>query len=225
MKPRQFFSGEIGLLGNGLFACLFLWLIPATASKCSGQGTLHFTFDGPPPIVPGSAELIEQYAESGWSFTPISSMGIGFARIGTQPRQERPDNGTIYLQAGLGSTLRFSSLNGSLFDLRSVDLAEYSTVVPDAVTVRFVGYRPDGSMVTENLTTDGIIDGTGPLVDFETFQFGPQWRGLTRVEIPTYGWSLDNLYVSVPEPGTSALIVLGAALLGLRLFKRKRRQP
>jgi hypothetical protein len=36
------------------------------------------------------------------------------------------------------------------------------------------------------------------------------------VEIPTYGWSLDNLQVTaIPEPGTVALLTLGGLFLGL----------
>ena len=119
----------------------------------------------------------------------------------------------------------FGLYDGSAFDMFAVELAEYSTVRPEAVTVRFVGYRADGSTVTTNLTTDGIFDGGGPVADFQTFYFGPEFSNLTRVEIPTYGWSLDNLVVSIPEPGTGALMILGVALVGLRFFKRKPRSP
>jgi len=125
------------------------------------------------------------------------------------------------LQALLGSDLMIRLSSGSPFNLMSVDLAEYSTVVPDAVTVHFVGYRFDGSIVTQDFTTDGIIDGTGPGVDFETFHFGPEFSNLSRVEIPTFGWSLDNLVV-VPEPGTWSLIILGAGVATI-LFRRGRR--
>jgi len=147
-------------------------------------------------------------------------------RVGASPTAARPDNGSAYLQAGSGSTLKFSFLNGSVFDLLSVDLAEYSTVVPDAVTVRFVGYRQDGSTVMADFITDGIIDGTAPQADFQTFNFGTQFSQLTRVEIPTDGWSLDKLVVSVPEPGSEALLVLGiAALVFNRRFRRDRGEP
>ena len=115
----------------------------------------------------------------------------------------------------------FNSVDGLGFNLVSVDLAEYSTVVPDAVTVHFVGYRHDGSIVTTDFMTDGVIDGTGPLADFETFYFDKEWTDLTRVEIPTFGWSLDNLVVSVPEP-TSAVLLLAGALL---LWRRSRPTP
>jgi hypothetical protein len=111
--------------------------------------------------------------------------------------------------------------DGSSFDPVSVDLAEYSTAFQRPVVVQFVGYRPDGSTVTTNLVTDGIIDGTGPVADFQTFTFGPEFSGLTRVEIPTVLWSLDNLRLFVPEPGTAALFVVGAIFLGLRFLRRK----
>ena len=87
--------------------------------------------------------------------------------------------------------------------------------MPNAVTVHFVGYRQDGTIVTADLTTDGVIDGTGPLADFQTFQFGPEFSGLTRVEIPTYGWSLDNLVLSVPEPSSVSLLFVGGLVLAV----------
>jgi len=153
------------------------------------------------------------------TFTPIGL--TGFVRMGQNPPSWAPDNGSAYLQAALGSDLTFRFSTGSPFSLMSVDLAEYSTVVPDARTVHFIGYRVDGSIVTQDFTTDGIIDGTGPGVDFQTFQFGPEFSGLTRVEIPTFVWSLDNLVV-VPEPGTWSLIILGAGVATI-LFRNGRR--
>jgi len=160
------------------------------------------------------------------SFTPIDPDApfSGFGRVGSG-NPLRPDNGSAYLRAALGKTLKFGFVDGSLFDLVSVDLAEYSTVVPNAVTVRFVGYRSDGSTVIRNLTTDGIMDGTGPLADFETFNFGPEFSGLNRVEIPTFGWSLDNLVVYVPEPGSVTLLLAGGLLIGALKLRDRRRRP
>jgi hypothetical protein len=114
--------------------------------------------------------------------------------------------------------LRFA--NGSVFDLLSVDLAEYSTGQQYPLTVEFIGYHPDGSTVTTSFTTDGIIDGTGPLADFQTFNF-TGFTDLSRVEIPTSGWSLDSLVVATPEPASSAVLVLGGLLLGAWQLRRR----
>jgi hypothetical protein len=163
---------------------------------CMAQGTLapiYVTFEGPPIQPPGTAVIVQEYNEAGMLFT--SSNLPGFVRVGSSPVPARPGNGTSYLQAPGGGTFQFRFADGSLFSLDSVDLAEYSTVVPNAVTMRFVGYYPDGSTVTENVTTDGIIDGTGPLADFQTFRF-QSFYGVARVEVPTSDWSLDNLAVS-----------------------------
>ena len=183
------------------------WMLICMTLQCHAQCNLrfHITFDGPPLQPPGTAKFVKQYSESGMSFTPINPDSQGFVRTGAATDPRDPDNGTAYLQAALGDSLEFSFLNRAVFDVVSVDLAEYSTVVPDAVTVHFVGYRQDGSMVTVNFTTDGIIDGTGPLADFETFTFDDRFTGLTRVEIPDFG-SLDNLVVAAHWPPIGALL-------------------
>jgi hypothetical protein len=117
------------------------------------------------------------------------------------------------LKAAAGESLSFSLIGGGIFNVIAVDLAEYSTVVPDPRTVSFYGFRSDGSTVRADFTTDGIIEGPGPIADFETFYFGPEFSGLTRVDIPTIGWSLDNLVISIPEPASSVLLLTGGLLL------------
>jgi hypothetical protein len=207
------------------------WIGLSLTVHVKGQGgsqPITIGFDGAPIQTPGTAALIQHYTEAGLQFTPIGPLvpGNSFIRMGSNPPAPVPDNGTGYLQAALGNSLMFTVVNGTPFDLLSVDLAEYSTVVPNAVTVQFVGYFAAGGTITTTRTTDGIIDGTGPLVDFQTFTFSPKdWTGLTRVEIPTFGWSLDNVMVrapGVPEPSASALLLLGLPLLAW--FSRVRRR-
>ena len=197
----------LGLLTYGLFCSL---------SVCRGQGTFFITFDGNPIQQPATAALVQQYYEEIVWFRPVGiEPGNGFVRSGGG-NSFSPENSTAYLQAGLGSSLMFSLLDGRTFDLISVDIAEYSTLFPNPLTVHFIGYRSDGSIVTTDLTTDGVIDGTGPLADFQTFYFDSRFSNLSRVEIPTTGWSLDNLIITpVPEPGSAVLIVLGGSLLGI----------
>jgi hypothetical protein len=216
MKPPELPFDRARYLARTLFVSVIVLFSVGTV-RSRGQGTLQFNFDGPPEASPGSSISLKNYYQSGMSFTPIAAQG-SFSRVGIG-YPANPQNGTAYLRAALTQSLMFGFTNSSAFSLLSVDLAEYSTGLAAPVTVRFVGYRPDGSMVTENLTTDGVIDGTGPLADFQTFQFGPQWSGPARVEIPTYLWSLDNLYVSVPEPSTCVLL-LGGSLLFLALRRR-----
>jgi hypothetical protein len=187
-------------------------------ADCQGQGTL-ITFDGQPP---GTDVSVQQYLEWPMVFKPINA-GDRFGRNGGGglSLSGYPYNGTAYLQTALGDSLMFSRSDSAVFNLLSADLAEYSTVfsgVPQ--TVQFIGYRPDGSIVTTDFTTDGIIDGIDLLDDFQTFTFGAEFTGLTRVEVPGYGWSLDNLVVSVPEPGTVELGLLGSALFALRRFTK-----
>jgi hypothetical protein len=61
---------------------------------------------------------------------------------------------------------------------------------------------------------DGVIDGTGPLADFQTFTFDAQFSGLSRVEVTPDLYSLDNLRVALsttnspappPEPRVTVL--------------------
>jgi hypothetical protein len=59
------------------------------------------------------------------------------------------------------------------------------------MSVHFVGYRHDGTTVTAD-----FLPGT----NFQTFYFDQSFTNLDRVEIPTFGWSLDNLVVSAPAP-------------------------
>jgi hypothetical protein len=197
-----------GFLCAGVFSFFF--------ASTPGRGQGIITFDGPPLIPPGSAALIPQYFESDIWFRPLGPVDTNPPyRLGRRGGGSAnfPENGTAYLNAGLGNSLVLSYLDDSPFDLWSVELAEYSTVVPNAVTVQIIGYRYDGVVVVTNITTDGVIDGTGPVADFEQFFFDDRFRNLQRVEIPTSGWSLDNLGISksVPEPGRG-LLLLGAVL-------------
>ena len=187
----------------------FLAIIGAVGlcmNPASGQGTLQITFDGPPSQPPGTQFGVTSYSESGMFFTPIdtNTAGSQFTRNGGGI-SGYPDNGTPYLQAG--DPLAFSFTDGSPFGLASVDLAGYSSVVPD-FTIDFVGYLVGGGTVTNSFSGTGI--------NFQTFHFNPDFNDVTRVEIDAPDWSLDNLVVSVPEPGVFALLTLGVVIFARR---------
>ena len=145
-----------------------------------------------------------------------------FLRPGSDPAFGWPDNGTFYVQASLGDSLRFGMLDGSDFNLVSVDLAEWSTAYPEPVRVHFVGYKRDGATVKTDPLTDGVMDTTGTLSDFQTLYFGREFFGVYQVQIPTMVYALDNLVVAIPEPGAIPLLALGAGIFcALRLRTRK----
>src|ERR1051326_3605242 len=187
-------SSRRGTMKAGITVfCALSLLAPACARP---EERIQITFDGPPEQPPGPGKIVTSYTESNMSFRPILR-SRGFSRYGSGDTGGGPDNGTAYVSAALGESLMFDFSNGPVFDLVSIDVAEYSTFYQTPLRVRFVGYHPDGSTVTTNFTTDGVIDGTGPLADFENFYFDQEWTNLARVEIPSYGWSLDNLVVSI----------------------------
>ena len=179
------------------------------------------TFDGPPVFLSGDA--FWAYHESGMSFiSTTNQQGYGgFVRIGSSRFFDFAYNATSYILTSTESHMEVSSLSGSPFGLLSVDLAEYSQTVPNPVTVKFVGYRANGTMVTATFTSDGII-GVPTTPDFQTFYFGPDFKDLIRVEIPAAQASLDNLVFSIPEPGMVTLAVVAAALLGTRSFRTRK---
>jgi hypothetical protein len=106
-----------------------------------------------------------------------------------------PENGTAYLQTMFGGSLECYALNGSPFSLISVELAEYSLFFTSP-TVTFNGLKADGTTVSATFTLDGVIDGTGPITDFQPCLFGTNFSNLVKIEVPTEGYSLDNLVVS-----------------------------
>src|SRR6266481_7537767 len=97
-------------------------LVACVCANCFGQGTTTITFDGPPVQPPGTAYTVTNYYESGMSFRPLPPQ-YGYGRVGGGV-QGLPEDGSAYLDAG---SLMFSFTNGLVFDLVSVDLAEYST--------------------------------------------------------------------------------------------------
>ena len=185
---------------------------------CQGQGTMQFTFEG---MAPGSFGTISAYSESGMQFwNPYGPQNL--ARVGSG-LSGAPDNGTAYLQVTTGARLAFRFTDFSLFNLVSLDLAEYATSLPGPVSLHVVGYRNDMTTAITDITTDGINDGTGPLQDFQTFHFDSTFASLYQVEILTDRFSIDNVVVGIPEPSAAGLLLLAAACAFGRSWIKRRR--
>ena len=196
---------------------LFLLIVFSVGITITGTvqaESIHITFD--PASLPGGSGIIDNWTENGMLFTGPN--GLGHRDFG---KESYPYNGTATLAFMVGppQTMTFQFTNSTLFQLLSVDLAEYSTLFDKPKNIIFVGHKNDGSTVTQIFTVDGIIDGTGSLEDFETFTFGNEFKDISYVEVPTLGYSLDNVFLSpVPEPTTFLLFGLGS----LTLRKRRR---
>src|SRR5437899_1568863 len=105
---------------------LSLFVLLCVAAASHGQGTIRITFEGPPPQPPGTDFAVTNYLESGMRFVPIPP-SYDFGRSGSNQAPYWADDGSTYLEAGFGNSLRFSFTNGAPFGLVAVDLAEWNT--------------------------------------------------------------------------------------------------
>jgi hypothetical protein len=219
VTPIRLQTAARGTPGRACLLLCLLTFVSATSPSWS-QGRTQITFDGPPQLPPNSGIYIQQYSEAGVWCRPIGTVGPGNGfELNSGGDALWPENGTTYAQAALGDSLIFSFTNGSVFNLVAVDLAGYSEIRPGPTAVHFVGYRHDGTVVTSDPVASGLV--------FQTYYFDSSFSGLDRVEIPTYGWSLDNLILSqgVPEPNVSAVFVGGGLTLLVCRNRFRRSRP
>jgi subtilisin family serine protease len=124
-----------------------------------------------------------------------------------------PSNGTIYVRSLSGdSGMKLRHKDGLPFALHQIDLSEYSTVY-SVNAVSITGYRKNGTTVSQSFTLDRYIDGTGPGIDFQTFECNANFTDLDSVVFNNEGFMMDNLVVSVfgeetplPPPPASPIV-------------------
>ncbi|HEY1121852.1 MAG TPA: hypothetical protein VGE67_09635 [Haloferula sp.] len=109
------------------------------------------------------------------------------------PSSFNPDNGGIHLSLhSTSAPVSIVQADGTAFDALSVDVAEYSIyAIPSVVSFRAT--KADGTVLNFDFAPDGVIDGTGPKVDFQTVTFPATWKNLTRLEATTTKVALDNI--------------------------------
>ncbi|MHA3772503.1 PKD domain-containing protein [Verrucomicrobiota bacterium sgz303538] len=100
-----------------------------------------------------------------------------------------------------GADIYFRQSENKKFALRAIDLAEDGSTFGQPKFLRVVGVKDNGSRVQRDITTDSVFDGAGPLIDFETFNFGPEFEDLEQVTIEGLGYAFDNVRVETkPAP-------------------------
>jgi hypothetical protein len=149
------------------------------AVPCSGEGIVTLTFDGPPTQPQGSRWGSNNYSERGTRF--LGDCARAFPPMSTL----WPDNGTPYIVPAQGMSC--SRIDDLSFSLVSVDLAGYSSVVPD-YTASFEARRADGTVVSTNFPVSGL--------GFQTYYFPSEFANLTNVSVRA--GALDNLKLQLP---------------------------
>jgi len=174
-----------------------------------GQGTIVFS---------GQVGLYgTNYYEQGMGLhvlipTP-SSYHDGMVIVPPNTYNNVPSNSTPFMaffqQYSPDDYVAFSLTNGYSFGLTSVDLADPNSPSLSPVPITFLGFKTDGSSVTNIFTTLG-----NSATSFLNYTFTSAFAsGLTSVSILSTRWAMDNLVFGnvqqVPEPGMESLLVLG----------------
>lgn len=157
------------------------------------EGSRLLTFE----ILDGTtAEFRPEMRVQNFVVRAASDEGTVYVENSTSPLT--PNNGSAHLRviSSLGG-VEFRHQDGLPFDAHRVDLAEYSTVLHGSHSIHFQGEREDGSIVEQTFVTDGVIDGDGPLEDFETFDFDPAFHDLVDLVTTDPPFVLDNLLVTL----------------------------
>ncbi|TNF36943.1 MAG: hypothetical protein EP315_03485 [Gammaproteobacteria bacterium] len=167
--------------------------------------------------IPGGSEYLTTYIEDG--------VKVKGSFVHTHGGLEgNPYNETPFVQYQPWAFFNVRMVDGSLFNMRSIDLAELNMEQAGPTTVTFIGLRPGSDDVSVSFTIDGLISGSAG--DFQTFYFGEAFSGLSYVYIAdapkdmirTY--SIDNIHVSaVPVPAAAWLFLSGL----VAMFKLSRR--
>jgi len=190
--------------------------LPAVNSPCFGENGSCLAF----------------LDERGYRFTSAADGVNDHAHLVSAPyffgTQSWASNGTNYI--GLDATnITFERIDGQLFSLHRIDAAE--GVLNSGLAIGFAGQLvitgqlSGGGSVNATFDFDGVNDGTGPAVDFQTFELPANFTSLVSVTLLGAGnapslFSVDNLTVTtVPLPLSMALF--GPTLLSLVARRRR----
>lgn len=182
-------------------------LLQSTAAV-NGQGTV--TFDGQ-PLWSGAS-----YSELGMTFQVVVPQGASHDDMVIVPpnwANNVPQDSTPFMgwfRQNNPYNYVSLSLNGSLFGLASVQLADPNSPSLSPVPIAFIGYLAGGSTVTNTFTTPG--NGASTFANY-TFNSDFTPPAFTHVDILAPRWAMDNLVFSVPEPSVLSLLCFGLALL------------
>lgn len=170
------------------------------------------------------------YMELGFRFTDNDQSGLSFGFGNYQTGNSFfPGSTALYLN-DRGASPILTQVGGGEFSLQGVSLAPFTTLALDQ-TFTFTGTRPGGGTVTQSFTIPAPSGGTVRETAF-TFTV-PGFNDVTSVTFPIQpvdnnnlrGYQFDNVVVGtplpVPEPGTVALLAVGAGVGAFGAVRRR----
>jgi len=208
-------TSSIVVLTNTFWVRLVVSLAVLTNVAISkGQGTV--TFDQWPAYA-----YSQTYTESGVLLQVLSSNGNAaqsyMARMpgGVDTADPTPFMDFVQDHGTNSGNVAFRLQSGQAFGVTSVDIGG----IVSTPTVVFRGHLAGG----------GIVSATYYIPQYtvmETFSLGPDFaQGLSEVDIISVGYALDNLIVTVPEPGSVSLVGLGLIGLAVRATRKRQKAP
>ena len=131
-----------------------------------------------------------------------------------------PNEGSSYLHSSTFSSIFIQANQSDFFSLVSLDIGEYSSYVSnDSVTI--TGFKSSGDQVSTTFQLDEVFDGIGGINDFQLITLDANWTNLTRVELDSSAYSLDNIQIDLnPIPVPAALWLFISGSIGLLSFSK-----
>ena len=180
---------------HSLWAAILVALVSLGSNSVRSDDELSarrlITFDPPHLEEPGSQSPF--YEEKGIRTDSAYIQNASVSSPGAYP-----DNGTHYIR----NPRKFYHAEGLTFDTISADIAKYSALFADPLTVIFQGTKPGGTVVIHK----SHVGFKSPVPEFETVILPPTFTNLKELRVSaasyypgghTFGCHVDNLEVVV----------------------------
>jgi hypothetical protein len=203
-------------------------------------------FSSAPVFVVDQGPCAEHLSTQGYTFTTATDTTAPYAFVSPVRPDAYPTNGTaaLFVDSIVAAEPDYLSLarsDGGLFSLQAFDFAEFGAFVNfEPYALQVTGVSAGGATVSQAFLFDLQYDGDGPLADYQSATLSSSFQRLASARFQVIAdpfctgecfapadFSIDNLALSpvaaIPEPSTTALMLLPLAMLAA-LARRRRHQ-